>query len=203
MLCYNCILEIKQTMTAPVYFMYKLGNFYQNHRRYIQSKSNFQLAGIFLFTLRKLNRLYTSWSLLTKSYQSRHEQKYQLEWNSTWSQCCCKSLWLHWYQLKLSQLTLISMILSHFSRMESQFQLIPQEFPGQVIKAKNTKELPTVRQPNGLTLKMSILLCGWERQDFQILKNFGELSIRIFCQEIIQFKWMQITTQKSGKDLAR
>lgn len=32
-------------MTAPVYFMYEIGNFYQNHRRYIQSKSNFQLAG--------------------------------------------------------------------------------------------------------------------------------------------------------------
>ena len=32
-------------MTAPIYFMYEIGNFYQNHRRYIQSKSNFQLAG--------------------------------------------------------------------------------------------------------------------------------------------------------------
>lgn len=141
--------------------------------------------------------------MLTESHQSRHEQKYQLEWNSTRSQCCCKSLWLHWYQLKLSQLTLILMILSHFSKMESQFQSIRQEFPGQVTKVKNTKELPTVRQLSGLTPKMNILLCGWEHQDFQILKSFGELSIRIFCQEIIQFKWMQIITQKSGKDLAR
>ncbi len=36
-------------MKAPVYFLYQLGNFYQNHRRYIQSKNNYQLAGINLF----------------------------------------------------------------------------------------------------------------------------------------------------------
>ena len=38
-------------MYAPVYFMYKLNNFYQNQRRYIQSKSNYQLAGIEYFYL--------------------------------------------------------------------------------------------------------------------------------------------------------
>jgi hypothetical protein len=32
-------------MKAPVYLLYQLGNFYQNHRRYIQSKNNYQLAG--------------------------------------------------------------------------------------------------------------------------------------------------------------
>lgn len=37
-------------MTAPIYFMYEIGNFYQNHRRYIQSKSNFQLAGNLITT---------------------------------------------------------------------------------------------------------------------------------------------------------
>ncbi len=47
-LCSNCSLEVKETMVAPVYVMYRLGNFYQNHRRYIQSKSNFQLAGTFI-----------------------------------------------------------------------------------------------------------------------------------------------------------
>lgn len=32
-------------MTAPIYVMYSLDQFYQNHRRYVQSKSNYQLSG--------------------------------------------------------------------------------------------------------------------------------------------------------------
>jgi len=32
-------------MNKPVYFYYKLTNFYQNHRRYVKSKSNTQLQG--------------------------------------------------------------------------------------------------------------------------------------------------------------
>lgn len=32
-------------MLGDVYLMYEVGNFYQNHRRYLQSKSNYQLAG--------------------------------------------------------------------------------------------------------------------------------------------------------------
>lgn len=41
----NVTISLEETMIAPVFFMYEIGNFYQNHRRYIQSKSNFQLAG--------------------------------------------------------------------------------------------------------------------------------------------------------------
>ena len=32
-------------MQAPVFFYYELHNFYQNHRRYIKSRSTSQLAG--------------------------------------------------------------------------------------------------------------------------------------------------------------
>ena len=32
-------------MKAPVYFYYKLENFYQNHRRYVKSRNDDQLAG--------------------------------------------------------------------------------------------------------------------------------------------------------------
>lgn len=34
-------------MKAPVYVYYGLDNFYQNHRRYVKSKSDTQLAGQF------------------------------------------------------------------------------------------------------------------------------------------------------------
>lgn len=44
----DCSVDISITlehdMNAPVYFYYKLSNFYQNHRRYVKSRSDTQLA---------------------------------------------------------------------------------------------------------------------------------------------------------------
>lgn len=41
-----CNLQIDlPRMKAPVYFYYKLENFYQNHRRYVKSRNDEQLAG--------------------------------------------------------------------------------------------------------------------------------------------------------------
>lgn len=37
--------SLGSTLRAPVFLLYRLDNFYQNHRRYIQSKSNEQLLG--------------------------------------------------------------------------------------------------------------------------------------------------------------
>lgn len=41
----NIELEIPQRMEPPIYFYYKLTNFYQNHRRYVKSRSDDQLRG--------------------------------------------------------------------------------------------------------------------------------------------------------------
>lgn len=43
----NCSVTftIEENMDAPVYFYYELENFYQNHRRYLKSKSDDQLRG--------------------------------------------------------------------------------------------------------------------------------------------------------------
>ena len=41
----NIEIEIEQDITAPVYVYYQLDNFYQNHRRYVKSRSNTQLMG--------------------------------------------------------------------------------------------------------------------------------------------------------------
>jgi len=38
-------LEVTRLMPSPVYLLYSLDNFYQNHRRYVQSKSVEQLEG--------------------------------------------------------------------------------------------------------------------------------------------------------------
>ena len=36
---------ITETMDSPVFIYYELDNFYQNHRRYLKSRDNDQLAG--------------------------------------------------------------------------------------------------------------------------------------------------------------
>ena len=46
-------------MKAPVYFYYKLDNFYQNHRRYVKSKNEDQLAGKFLTKYSQLSISFT------------------------------------------------------------------------------------------------------------------------------------------------
>lgn len=44
---FNCTISIhvKETMSPPVYVYYELDNFYQNHRRYVKSRSDAQLKG--------------------------------------------------------------------------------------------------------------------------------------------------------------
>ena len=50
--CTNCLcditIDIEEDITAPVYVYYQLDNFYQNHRRYVKSRSNAQLMGDWL-----------------------------------------------------------------------------------------------------------------------------------------------------------
>ena len=36
---------VPEKMKAPVYVYYELDNFYQNHRRYVKSRSDSQLSG--------------------------------------------------------------------------------------------------------------------------------------------------------------
>ena len=42
--CY-ITLTIEETMTPPIFMYYQLANFYQNHRRYVRSRSDTQLVG--------------------------------------------------------------------------------------------------------------------------------------------------------------
>lgn len=45
-----CLVEVNVTndIQAPVYVYYKIDNMYQNHRRYVKSRSYSQLAGKYL-----------------------------------------------------------------------------------------------------------------------------------------------------------
>jgi hypothetical protein len=36
---------LTRPMKSPIYVLYQLDNFYQNHRRYVQSKNRDQLSG--------------------------------------------------------------------------------------------------------------------------------------------------------------
>jgi len=38
-------IKVTDDMTAPIYMYYQLNNFYQNHRRYVKSRSDVQLRG--------------------------------------------------------------------------------------------------------------------------------------------------------------
>jgi hypothetical protein len=47
----NCTIEfqtIESKIDGPIYVYYQLDNFYQNHRRYVKSRENSQLAGQYL-----------------------------------------------------------------------------------------------------------------------------------------------------------
>ena len=44
MIC-SCEISIEEDIQPPIYVMYKVGNFYQNHKKYVQSKNKLQLAG--------------------------------------------------------------------------------------------------------------------------------------------------------------
>ena len=52
----NCFIDfhkIEATIPGPIYVYYQLDNFYQNHRRYVKSRDNEQLAG----TMKEVNDL--------------------------------------------------------------------------------------------------------------------------------------------------
>jgi hypothetical protein len=42
---HSLTISIDKDMSSPVYFYYKLSNYYQNHRRYVKSRSDVQLQG--------------------------------------------------------------------------------------------------------------------------------------------------------------
>ena len=48
-------IEIPATMKSPVFVYYELDNFYQNHRRYVKSRSDLQLAGTIISESDKLS----------------------------------------------------------------------------------------------------------------------------------------------------
>jgi hypothetical protein len=54
-------------MKAPVFVYYQLTNFYQNHRRYVQSKSDLQLAGTQVYTDSGASALSTCTPAITSS----------------------------------------------------------------------------------------------------------------------------------------
>jgi hypothetical protein len=51
----NVTIAVTEKMTHPVYFYYKLTNYYQNHRRYVQSLNYQQLAGQSVTSLSSLS----------------------------------------------------------------------------------------------------------------------------------------------------
>ena len=61
-------------MPGPIYLLYQVNNFYQNNRKYIQSKSNYQLAGN---TIRKYQK-----AGICAPYVSNEEMGKTLSWGN-------------------------------------------------------------------------------------------------------------------------
>lgn len=137
--------------------MYQIENFYQNHRRYLQSKSNYQLAG---------NTIQSHDALICKPYITNEEMGKSVSWTNTpldpkavASPCGAIG------NSKLTQPKHSSMTLTNSRIARAVVSLsMKRESPGPETKATSTSGLPTASQCNGLTLKTSTSSCGCEHQ---------------------------------------
>ena len=69
---HGCLLQFKidKAMKAPIYVYYQLDNFYQNHRRYVASRSDEQLRGVVTTATSECDPMITTKDNTTFKYDS-------------------------------------------------------------------------------------------------------------------------------------
>lgn len=149
----NVTIKVSQYMTAPIYFMYEIGNFYQNHRRYIQSKSNYQLAGN---AISSSSQSQVCWPFVTNEDMGVTKSWGNTTLNSSAIASPCGAIG----KRSLTQPRPSSTILSQCTRTQLKSQSIKPGSRGLETKDISTNVNQIARRSNGSTPRMSISLYG-------------------------------------------
>lgn len=165
-------------MQSPIYLLYSLDNFYQNHRRYVQSKSPDQLQGKIIDVGKARSSCHPI--VLNRDLHRKYawDNKTLLDPNAVANPCGLIGTYS-----KLSQLGPSSTTPTRCSRrMGAKYKSIPKTSRYSMTTQESTNVLPIAVEFSGSIPPTNTSSCGCARPGCPPAVNFTGESIRIWNQ---------------------